>query len=273
MPELHVDIGGSGLSADTVIRALEAGEPRIHVGEDQAWRDILVVNPMGLNKGEGQQVASPAAADLRRAVMTAPVYSLHAIPVATLPAPGWEAFFGVNDQEFYDLAFYVWVVTDGASLGLIDTGLPLDPATRARLDEANRALDERHTFTGVRTLPQVLDEYGIAGDDVDFVAITQTITYHTGGLEAAVLPRAQVYLSRAGIHEMLADPPGHPASEHYFTEAGLVIGPAVRHRGPAALCGRADRHRARDRVRDYRGPSPRLRGLAHQDEGGCDRRA
>jgi glyoxylase-like metal-dependent hydrolase (beta-lactamase superfamily II) len=152
--------------------------------------------------------------------MTTPVYSLHAIPVATLPAPGWEAFFGVNDQEFYDLAFYVWVVTDGTSLGLIDTGLPLDPATRARLDEANRALDERHTFTGVRTLPQVLDEHGIAAEDVDFVAITQTITYHTGGLEAAVLPRAQVYLSRAGISELLADPPGHPASEHYFTEAG-----------------------------------------------------
>ena len=38
--------------------------------------------------------------------MTTPVYSLHAIPVATLPAPGWEAFFGVNDQEFYDLAVF-----------------------------------------------------------------------------------------------------------------------------------------------------------------------
>ena len=151
--------------------------------------------------------------------MTTPVYSLHAIPVAMLPAPGWEAFFGVNDQEFYDLAFYVWVVTDGASLGLIDTGLPLDAGTRARLDEANRKLDERHTFSGVRTLTQILDEYGIAGDDVDFVAITQTITYATGGLEAAVLPRAQVYLSRAGLLELLGDPPGHPASEHYFTEA------------------------------------------------------
>jgi D-glucosaminate-6-phosphate ammonia-lyase len=57
VPELHLDVGGSGLSADTVIRALEAGEPRIHVGEDQAWRGVLVVNPMGLNKGEGQQVA------------------------------------------------------------------------------------------------------------------------------------------------------------------------------------------------------------------------
>ena len=28
------------------------------MGEDQAWRDILVINPMGLGKGEGQQIAA-----------------------------------------------------------------------------------------------------------------------------------------------------------------------------------------------------------------------
>jgi len=147
------------------------------------------------------------------------VYDLYAIPVATLPAPGWEVLFGLNDHEFHDLAFYVWVVTDGSILGLVDTGLPLDPAARARLDDANKALDERHMFAAVRPLPDVLGEYGIDGADVDFVAITQTISYHTGGLEAAVLPRAQIYLSRSGVHEMLDDPPGHPASEHYFTAA------------------------------------------------------
>lgn len=150
--------------------------------------------------------------------MTTPTYRLHAIPVATLPIPGWEAFFGINDTEFYDLAFYVWVVTDGSTIGLIDTGLPLDPGERATLDEACRQLDQRSTFRDVRVLTEVLDETGIAPADVDFVAITQTITYHTGGLEAALLPRAQVYLSRAGIHEVLADPPGHPPSAHYFTE-------------------------------------------------------
>jgi glyoxylase-like metal-dependent hydrolase (beta-lactamase superfamily II) len=128
-------------------------------------------------------------------------------------------YFGLNDNSFYDLNFYIWVVTDGVRLGLIDTGLPLDPAARARLDEANRKVDERATFSGVRTITQVLNEYGIAPQDVDFVAITQTISYHTGGLEAAVLPRAEVYLSRAGVHEMLGEPPGHPPTEHYFTEA------------------------------------------------------
>jgi glyoxylase-like metal-dependent hydrolase (beta-lactamase superfamily II) len=151
--------------------------------------------------------------------MKRPLYKLHAVPVATLPAPGWEVFFGHNDNNFYDLVFYIWVVTDDVTIGLIDTGLPLDPAARARLDEANRKLDERHMFSGIRTITEVLSEYGIAPPDVDFVAITQTISYHTGGLEAAVLPRAQVYLSRAGLHEMVGDPPGHPAPEHYFTEA------------------------------------------------------
>jgi glyoxylase-like metal-dependent hydrolase (beta-lactamase superfamily II) len=147
-----------------------------------------------------------------------PTYTLHAIPVGRLPIPGWEAFFGINDHTFYDLGFYVWVVTDGTSLGLIDTGLPPDPADRAALDEANRQLDERSTFTDVRTLVEALHESGIAADDVDFVAITQTITYHTGGLDAETLPRAQIYLSRAGIQEMLGEPPGHPPTAYYFTD-------------------------------------------------------
>jgi glyoxylase-like metal-dependent hydrolase (beta-lactamase superfamily II) len=146
-----------------------------------------------------------------------PVYQLYAIPVATLPIPGWEAFFGRNDVTFHNLAFYVWVVTDGTTLGLIDTGLPLDPADRAALDAANRELDERSAFRDMRTLPEVLDDCGIAPDDIDFVAITQTITYHTGGLDAAMLPRAQVYMSRAGVHEMLFSPPGHPPVAEYFT--------------------------------------------------------
>jgi glyoxylase-like metal-dependent hydrolase (beta-lactamase superfamily II) len=147
-----------------------------------------------------------------------PAYTLHAIPVGRLPIPGWEAFFGINDHTFYDLGFYVWVVTDGTSLGLIDTGLPSGPADRAALDTANRQLDERSAFADVRTLAEALDESGIAPEDVDFVAITQTITYHTGGLDAEALPRAQIYLSRAGIQEMLGDPPGHPPTAYYFTD-------------------------------------------------------
>lgn len=154
---------------------------------------------------------------MRAPVVNIPLYSLHAVPVATLPAPGWEIFFGRNDHDLYDLVFYIWVVTDGTTLGLVDTGLPLDGRAREKLDEANRRLDERHVFSGVRTITEVLGTYGIDGEDIDFVAITQTISYHTGGLEATVLPRAKVYMSAAGVREMLVDPPGHPAPEHYFT--------------------------------------------------------
>jgi glyoxylase-like metal-dependent hydrolase (beta-lactamase superfamily II) len=151
--------------------------------------------------------------------MMTPVYRLYAVPVATLPTPGWELFFGLNDHNFYDLTFYIWVVTDGIKLGLIDTGLPLDPKLRELLNGANQKLDPKHGFTGVRTITEVLEEYGIAPQDIDFVAITQTISYHTGGLEASLFPRAHVYLSRAGLDEMLGDAPGHPAVEHYFTDA------------------------------------------------------
>ena len=147
-------------------------------------------------------------------------YRLHAVPVATLPTPGWEVLFGINDQEMHELVFYVWLVSDGTVLGLIDTGLPLGATELARLNEANTRVDQRHVFAGVRPLTAVLDEYGIAPRDIDFVAVTQTISYHTGGLEARLLPRAEVYLSRAGLHEMLDAPPGHPPVEHYFTEGG-----------------------------------------------------
>lgn len=65
VPEVQIDIGATGHRADTVIRALDAGDPRIHVGEDQAWRDVLVINPMGLHAGEGEVVADRLLAILQ----------------------------------------------------------------------------------------------------------------------------------------------------------------------------------------------------------------
>jgi D-glucosaminate-6-phosphate ammonia-lyase len=65
VPEVQIDISATGHRADAVIRALDAGEPRIHVGEDQAWRDVLVVNPMGLHQGEGRAIATRLLAVLR----------------------------------------------------------------------------------------------------------------------------------------------------------------------------------------------------------------
>ncbi|MFG2045760.1 hypothetical protein [Dactylosporangium sp. NPDC048998] len=149
--------------------------------------------------------------------MTGRPYTLAATPVARLPIPGWEAFFGRNDNEFHDLWFYVWLVSDGERTGLIDLGLPLDDADRSALEAANQALDPRCRFHDVRLLPEALDRLGVRGEDIDFVLLTQTITYHTGGLVPQLLPRATVYASYAGVREMLCAPPGHPPAEFYFT--------------------------------------------------------
>lgn len=146
------------------------------------------------------------------------IHRLRAERAAILPAPGWALVLGDNDAGLHDLHFYVWVVTDGETVGLIDAGLPLDPADTAALGATNAAFGDDVGFREVRTLPEILDGLGIAPADVSFVAITQTVTYHSGGIDAELLPNATFYLARPGVLELLVDPPGHPAPEFYFTE-------------------------------------------------------
>lgn len=141
------------------------------------------------------------------------LFRLHSLPAGTLSVPSSFAFFGRSDAASAELGFYVWIVTNGVTLGLVDTGLPLDRGERD-------ALCVHDPFQDIRLLPDLLDAAGVAGSDVDFVAITQTVTYHTGGIDAALLPRAHFYLPRAGVREMLIDPPGHPSTDLYFTAAG-----------------------------------------------------
>lgn len=145
------------------------------------------------------------------------IHRLRAERAALLPAPGWALLLGDNDTSLHDLHFYVWVVTDGETVGLIDAGLPLDPLDTAALGATNAAFGDPIGFREVRTLPQILDDLGIAPADVSYVAITQTVSYHTGGIDAELLPNATFYLARAGVLEFLIDPPGHPAPEFYFT--------------------------------------------------------
>lgn len=140
-------------------------------------------------------------------------FMLHALPAGTLPVASSFAFFGSSDSALVDLGFYVWLVTDGSTIGLVDTGLPLE-ATEL---DALRASDPFHS---VRLLPELLNEAGLSGADVDFVAITQTVTYHTGGIDAGLLPNARFYLALAGVAEMLGEPPGHPGTALYFTQRG-----------------------------------------------------
>lgn len=144
-------------------------------------------------------------------------YVLQAIRIATLPVPGWECFFGRHDMEFYPLSFYVWIARGATCTGLIDTGLPLDELERNRLAGACQGVDKRCQFSDIITLGDVLENRSLAPEEIDFVLLTQTITYHSGGLLPQFFPRAQVYISRAGLMEFLLETPGHPPRELYFT--------------------------------------------------------
>lgn len=143
--------------------------------------------------------------------------SLSCVPIGTLPVPGWEAFFGVNDSALRDLAFYVWLISDGERHGLIDLGLPRDEQELHALNVGCQKIDPGSYFHNIKDLATALDELGVTPDDIDYVLLTQLETYHSGGLEPDLLPRAHVYLAANGLLEMLIDPPGHPPAALYFT--------------------------------------------------------
>ncbi|KRA24819.1 hypothetical protein ASD65_10585 [Microbacterium sp. Root61] len=144
-------------------------------------------------------------------------HSIHAELAAILPAPGWAIVFGDNDTGLHDLHFYVWIIRCGSTVGLIDAGLPLDAVEADALGATNQAFGDPVGFRQVRTLPEILADAGVDPAEVAFVAITQTVTYHSGGIDAALLPNATFYLARDGVREFLEDPPGHPAPEFYFS--------------------------------------------------------
>ena len=146
-------------------------------------------------------------------------YKLKAIPIASLPLPGWECFFGQNDENFYNAVFYVWIVKHEEVVGLIDTGLPLKKTDQQPLVDACKSVDERCVFSDIVPLDQVLKKEGISVEEINFVAITQPITYHTGGLVSTLFPKANIYISRSGFYELLTENVGHPPRQFYFTES------------------------------------------------------
>ncbi len=155
----------------------------------------------------------------RKEFPLAMTYELKPVHVATLPVPGWECFFGVNDVDFHDLFFYVWIVRGDGLVGIIDTGLPVDRADREALQDACQSVDKRCVFSGIRSMHDVYQAEGVSPEDVDFLLITQTLTYYTGDLLRTFFPNAKVYMSRAGFMELLLDTPGHPPRSFYFTAA------------------------------------------------------
>ncbi len=146
-----------------------------------------------------------------------PRFTIRAELAAILPTPGWAIMLGDNDSGLHNLHFYVWIISDGETTGIIDAGLPLDESDVKALGATNQTFGDHVGFRNVRTLPQILSDAAVRPEDVSFVAITQTVTYHSGGIDAASLPNATFYLALAGVLELLSEPPGHPAPEFYFT--------------------------------------------------------
>ena len=143
------------------------------------------------------------------------MHSLTACRVGTHPVPAHLCVFGDQSSEERELYFYVWIVRSGDSIGLVDSGLPFgDDLT---------ALRTTGIYRDVVQLDDLLDRNGVAADDIDWCAVTQSVTYHSGGLLADYLPRADVYIAAAGVREMLQSPPGHPPVNMYFTEASWTF--------------------------------------------------
>jgi glyoxylase-like metal-dependent hydrolase (beta-lactamase superfamily II) len=144
-------------------------------------------------------------------------YTIRAFPIAELPVPGWECFFGTHDCTFHTLIFYVWIVVGNGKTIVIDSGPPLEERDMQSLVRACQKIDQRSLLRRLRALDDIYSEAAVRADDVDYLLITQPITYHTGGLHAGSFPNAKVYISRAGFFEFLLDNPGHPPRSEYFT--------------------------------------------------------
>lgn len=57
VPVLHLDLGALGLDVDRVVRDLAQLPTPVILGEDLAWRSVLIANPMALRPGNGIQLA------------------------------------------------------------------------------------------------------------------------------------------------------------------------------------------------------------------------
>jgi hypothetical protein len=118
----------------------------------------------------------------------------------------------------YRLSYDAWIVKGNGITGLLDTGLPIDDAERRRLGEGVRGVDPQCVFADFVLLHQLLQDHNPMPEAIDFVLLTQAITAHSGGLLRELMPRARLYISRAGMMVLL-ETPGHPPPDNYFTAA------------------------------------------------------
>jgi glyoxylase-like metal-dependent hydrolase (beta-lactamase superfamily II) len=145
-------------------------------------------------------------------------YSLRAYPLAEQLLPGWACVFGVNDTNLQRIVFYTWIARAEGRTILIDAGPPPDEKEFQVLATACQRVGPECVFRRLNSLHAVLSESGVRPEAIDYLLITQPITYHSGGLVPEYFPKAKVYMSRAGFLEYLLDNPGHPPRNCYFTE-------------------------------------------------------
>jgi len=145
-----------------------------------------------------------------------PSWTLQPVALATLPAPGWECLMGLNEITMRPLTFWIWILRYGDQVGLIDSGLPAGPDLDA-LNRANQALAPECLFTPITSLPETLKAEGIDPSEIQFLLLSQFITYATGGLCREHFPNAHVYVAYEGMRELLTATPGHPPREFYLT--------------------------------------------------------
>jgi glyoxylase-like metal-dependent hydrolase (beta-lactamase superfamily II) len=145
-------------------------------------------------------------------------YSLRAYPMAEQMLPGWACLFGVNDTSLRRIVFYTWIAQGDGKTIVIDAGPPPGATEFEVLATACERVGPGCVFRRLNSLETVFSEAGVRPESIDFLLITQPITYHSGGLLAEYFPRAEVHMSRAGLFEFLLDKPGHPPRNCYFTE-------------------------------------------------------
>lgn len=123
---------------------------------------------------------------------------------------------GRNDTTLQPLTFWIWILRCGDMVGLIDSGLPEGPDLEA-LNQANQALSPECVFTPITSLSEILKTEGIGPSEIQFLLLSQLITYSTGGLTRHYFPKAHVYAAYDGMREFLTEMPGHPPREFYLT--------------------------------------------------------
>src|SRR4030095_7974096 len=109
-------------------------------------------------------------------------YKIAAYPLAELPVPGWECFFGRNDPDFHRLIFYTWVIDGNGKTIVLDSGPPPDEENFVKLREGCQRVDIRSELRRIDFLDTVFHKATILPEAIDVLLITQPITYHTGGL-------------------------------------------------------------------------------------------